>query len=99
MIPNPALRTPQSEGRFGPYGGRYVPETLMFALEQLDRAYREAKADPASKEAYLIERPQYVMSYNDKKKTVNWVCWQLVKKDVGNPKSIELREAAEKLLK
>jgi tryptophan synthase beta chain len=38
---------PDARGRFGPYGGRYVPETLMFALEQLDRAYREATADPA----------------------------------------------------
>ncbi|MFO0851114.1 MAG: tryptophan synthase subunit beta [Gemmataceae bacterium] len=38
---------PDARGRFGPYGGRFVPETLMFALDQLDRAYREAKADPA----------------------------------------------------
>ncbi|MFO0937983.1 MAG: tryptophan synthase subunit beta [Gemmataceae bacterium] len=38
---------PDSRGRFGPYGGRFVPETLMFALEELDQAYREAKADPA----------------------------------------------------
>jgi tryptophan synthase beta chain len=38
---------PDARGRFGPYGGRYVPETLMFALDQLDRAYREARADPA----------------------------------------------------
>jgi tryptophan synthase beta chain len=39
-------QVPDSRGRFGPYGGRYVPETLMFALEQLDKAYREAKVDP-----------------------------------------------------
>jgi len=32
-------------GRFGPYGGRYVPETLMVPLFELERAYREAKAD------------------------------------------------------
>ena len=43
----------------------------------------EAKADPESKEAFLIERLQYVLSYNDKRKTANWACWQLVKKDVG----------------
>jgi tryptophan synthase beta chain len=36
---------PDVRGRFGPYGGRFVPETLIFALEQLDSAYREAKAD------------------------------------------------------
>ena len=34
-------------GRFGVYGGRYVPETLMAALEELEQAYAEADADPA----------------------------------------------------
>src|SRR5262245_7279911 len=44
----------------------------------------EAKADAEkSKDAYLIERPQYVLSYNDKRKSANWVAWQLVAKDIG----------------
>lgn len=43
----------------------------------------EAKADPDSPNAYLIERPQYVLSYNDKTKISNWACWQLVKNDIG----------------
>jgi tryptophan synthase beta chain len=34
-------------GRFGAYGGRYVPETLMAALEELEAAYADAQADPA----------------------------------------------------
>jgi tryptophan synthase beta chain len=34
-------------GRFGAYGGRYVPETLMAALEELEHAYNEAKEDAA----------------------------------------------------
>src|ERR1700689_1219214 len=34
-------------GRFGAYGGRYVPETLMAALLELDAAYAEAQADAA----------------------------------------------------
>ncbi len=34
-------------GRFGAYGGRYVPETLMAALEELEFAYAQAEADPA----------------------------------------------------
>ena len=34
-------------GRFGPYGGRYVPETLMVPLYELERAYEQAKTDPA----------------------------------------------------
>src|SRR5437870_5794465 len=33
------------DGRFGPYGGRYVPETLMAALEELARVHDEAKRD------------------------------------------------------
>src|SRR6202041_1107213 len=33
-------------GRFGAYGGRYVPETLMAALEELEHAYAQAQADP-----------------------------------------------------
>src|SRR5580704_8921228 len=33
------------KGRFGVYGGRYVPETLMAALEELERAYDKAKRD------------------------------------------------------
>ncbi|HVH86368.1 MAG TPA: tryptophan synthase subunit beta [Terriglobales bacterium] len=33
-------------GRFGPYGGRYVPETLMAALDELEAAYSTAKQDP-----------------------------------------------------
>jgi tryptophan synthase beta chain len=35
------------EHRFGPYGGQYVPETLMPALEELERAWIEARDDPA----------------------------------------------------
>jgi tryptophan synthase beta chain len=33
-------------GRFGPYGGRYVPETLMVPLLELERSYEVAKSDP-----------------------------------------------------
>jgi tryptophan synthase beta chain len=41
---NPAASIP---GRFGAYGGRYVPETLMAALHELDAAYAETQRDPA----------------------------------------------------
>ena len=37
----------QTAGRFGSYGGRYVPETLVAALDELENAYTEAQADPA----------------------------------------------------
>ena len=41
-----AQPVPDSRGRYGPYGGRYVPETLMAPLEELERAYAAAQADP-----------------------------------------------------
>src|SRR6201997_264108 len=37
---------PDQRGRFGPYGGRYVPETLVAPLEELERSYAEARNDP-----------------------------------------------------
>ncbi|MCU1308299.1 MAG: tryptophan synthase, beta chain [Acidobacteriaceae bacterium] len=41
-----SVRAKQVPGRFGIYGGRYVPETLMAALEELESAYAKAKLDP-----------------------------------------------------
>ena len=38
---------PDAGGHFGPYGGRYVPEILMAPLEALEKAYGEARVDPA----------------------------------------------------
>jgi tryptophan synthase beta chain len=38
------------EERFGPYGGRYVPETLVSALDELAEAWAEARSDPGFKE-------------------------------------------------
>lgn len=40
-------QVPDTFGRFGQYGGRYVPETLSAALDQLDQAYVESKQDPS----------------------------------------------------
>ncbi len=37
---------PDARGRFGPYGGRFVPETLVPALDELEAAWKEARADP-----------------------------------------------------
>ncbi|HEY6306468.1 MAG TPA: tryptophan synthase subunit beta [Candidatus Angelobacter sp.] len=45
MSATAARTTKQVAGRFGPYGGRYVPETLMAALEDLEREYEKARRD------------------------------------------------------
>jgi tryptophan synthase beta chain len=42
----PAFPQPDGRGRYGRYGGRYVPETLIPALDELEAAYNEAKQDP-----------------------------------------------------
>ena len=36
---------PRETGRYGPYGGRYVPETLVAPIEELERAYEQTRAD------------------------------------------------------
>jgi tryptophan synthase beta chain len=41
------MSSPTLERRFGPYGGRYVPETLIPALDELERAWLAARSDPA----------------------------------------------------
>jgi tryptophan synthase beta chain len=46
-IPNTYRAGPDARGRFGIYGGRFVAETLMPLILELERAYEEAKADPA----------------------------------------------------
>ena len=43
----PTMGEPDASGRFGRFGGRFVPETLMPACIELDAAFREAWADPA----------------------------------------------------
>ena len=46
LRPNDYAAFPDAEGRFGAFGGRYMPETLMPLIIELDAAYRRAKADP-----------------------------------------------------
>ena len=43
-MPSPVV--PDAHGHFGPYGGKFVPETLYSALEELEREYDKAKQDP-----------------------------------------------------
>jgi len=55
-----ASRLPDAQGHFGPYGGRYVPETLMAALEALEEGYEAARQDPAFQEEVSYTLRQYV---------------------------------------
>lgn len=50
----------QLDGYYGPYGGQFVPETLIPALKDTEQAYREALADPAFQEELDYYLRQYV---------------------------------------
>ena len=45
MVVEKQTSLPDERGRFGDFGGKFVPETLMAALEELETAYREVKED------------------------------------------------------
>ncbi len=51
---------PDGQGRFGPYGGRFVPETLMYALRQLTEEYDKARHDPEFDRQFHYYLRQYV---------------------------------------
>ncbi len=58
MSKKTSAKIPDARGHFGPYGGRFVPETLMHPLQELEDEYRRAQKDPKFKrefEYYLRE--------------------------------------------
>ncbi|HYV34378.1 MAG TPA: pyridoxal-phosphate dependent enzyme, partial [Gemmataceae bacterium] len=55
-----SANVPDTRGRFGPYGGRYVPETLMHALEQLTAQYESARQDAEFQRQFHYYLKQYV---------------------------------------
>jgi len=54
------LIRPDEKGRFGAFGGRYVPETLIPALEELDREFEKAWADPSFRDEFQQYLREYV---------------------------------------
>ncbi len=59
-IKNSYRSQPDERGHFGQFGGRYVAETLMPLILDLEREYRAAKADPAFEEEFQYLLRQYV---------------------------------------
>jgi tryptophan synthase beta chain len=53
-------RYPDANGRFGPYGGTYVAETLIAPLEELTAAYTRLRDDPAFQKEFADDLRQYV---------------------------------------
>lgn len=60
MGPAASIESPSRPGRFGAFGGQFVPETLMAALDQLTAAYAEAQADSAFQERFHNLLREYV---------------------------------------
>jgi len=59
-MPENSYNLPDNRGHFGPYGGIFVAETLIPALEELRQAYAIAQADPAFKAEFEYELKHYV---------------------------------------
>ncbi|MGG5253969.1 tryptophan synthase subunit beta [Neobacillus sp. SM06] len=55
-----AYTLPDSKGHFGIFGGRYVPETLMRAVTELEEAYKSARKDPAFQAEFERLLKEYV---------------------------------------
>ena len=51
---------PDKNGFFGDYGGKFVPETLMFALEQLEQTYKTLKDDENFKKQFYKDLSEFV---------------------------------------
>ncbi len=60
MCAQPSDARPDQRGRFGPYGGKYIPETLMAAVAELEDEYRAARDDPAFEEELAHLMRHYV---------------------------------------
>lgn len=53
-------QAPDENGFYGKFGGRFVPETLMKAVKELDEAYRASKTDPAFQQELNYYLKEYV---------------------------------------
>jgi tryptophan synthase beta chain len=59
-VPGTPSELPDASGHFGPYGGRFVPEALVAALDELAAAHAEAQRDPA----FLAELDRLLATYS-----------------------------------
>ena len=73
--------------RFGPYGGQYVPETLMPLVHDLDAAYAAAKADPAFQMQWFT---------SDQVGTWNWQRWRSAGYDAAVARAARTADTAER---
>ncbi|MGA2543609.1 MAG: tryptophan synthase subunit beta [Verrucomicrobiota bacterium] len=77
---------PDARGRFGQYGGRYVPETLMYPLQQLEQEYYRAQRDPA----FQTELNYYLRQFCGRPTPLYFA--ERLTRDLGGPKIYLKRE-------
>jgi len=80
------VQLPDGTGHFGPYGGRFVPETLMAPLEELTRAYLSVKKDPQ----FIEELDDYLEHYAGRPTPLYFA--ERLSKELGGPKIYLKRE-------
>jgi tryptophan synthase beta chain len=54
---------PDAQGHFGPFGGKYVIETLMPALDSLEKLYQEVRKDPKVQSAPVHQEARNFLFY------------------------------------
>jgi tryptophan synthase beta chain len=77
---------PDARGRFGPYGGRYVPETLMYPLQQLEEEYHRAQQDPE----FQLELNYYLRQFCGRPTPLYFA--ERLTRELGGPKIYLKRE-------
>ncbi|WP_419898384.1 tryptophan synthase subunit beta [Roseomonas sp. USHLN139] len=71
-LPNTLRQGPDGRGRFGQFGGRYVAETLMPVIQEVEQAYNEARNDPA----FMAEWRRLLKDYVGRPSPL-WLCERL----------------------
>ncbi|WP_207553604.1 tryptophan synthase subunit beta [Teichococcus deserti] len=71
-LPNTLRQGPDGRGRFGQFGGRYVAETLMPVIQEVEKAYNEARNDPA----FMAEWRRLLKDYVGRPSPL-WLCERL----------------------
>ena len=77
---------PDATGHFGPFGGRYVPETLMHPLQELEQEYFRAQADPA----FQKELSYYLQEFCGRPTPLYWA--ERLTRELGGAKIYLKRE-------
>src|SRR3989442_12917283 len=77
---------PDAQGRFGPYGGRFVPETLMHPLQELEAEYSRAQHDPE----FQRELQYYLREFCGRPTPLYFA--ERLTRDLGGPKVYLKRE-------